>query len=32
MINKHKIAFKRDNNKKRVQADGIATVALGYLV
>ena len=31
MVNKHKIAFNRDDDKTRVQADGITTIARGYL-
>ena len=30
-INKRKIAFSRDNNKKRVEADGVTMLARGYL-
>ena len=30
-LNKHKIALNKDNDKKRVQADGITTLARGYL-
>ena len=29
-VNKHKIALNRDNDKRRVQADGIATLVRGY--
>ena len=30
-INKYKIAFNRDDDKKLVQADGVTTLARGYL-
>ena len=30
-VNKHKIAFNRDNDKRIVQADGITTLARGYV-
>ena len=30
MVNKHKIALNRDDDKRIVQADGITTLARGY--
>ena len=30
-VNKHKIALNRDNDKRLVQADGITTLARGYV-
>ena len=30
-VNKHKIALDRDNDKRLVQADGITTLARGYI-
>ena len=30
-VNKHKIALKRDDDKRLVQADGITTLAKGYV-
>ena len=30
-VNKHKIALNRDYNKRVVQADGITTLAWGYV-
>ena len=31
MVNKHKIALNRDDDKRLVQADGITTLARGYV-
>ena len=31
-VNKHKIALNRDDDKRLVQADGITTLARGYVV
>ena len=31
-VNKHKIALDRDNDKRLVQADGITTLARGYIL
>ena len=31
-VNKHKIALDRDNDKRFVQADGITTLARGYIL
>ena len=31
-VNKHKIALNRDDDKRIVQADGITTIASGYVV
>ena len=31
-VNKHKIALNRDDDKRLVQADGITTLAKGYVV
>ena len=31
-VNKHKIALNRDNDKRLVQADGMTTLARGYVV
>ena len=30
-VNKHKIAFNRDDEKRLVQADGITTLTRGYV-
>ena len=30
-VNKHKIALNRDNDRRLVQADGITTLARGYV-